>query len=338
MEYAQISAVSTYFPDCGVSNEELESQFEDFTAEKIFEKTGIRNRKIAGSEECASDLAVAAAESLFSDYRIDRSEVDSLILCTQTPDYFLPTTSCLIQERLGLSSNLAAFDVNLGCSGYIYCLGIAKGLIESGQVTSVLVLNSDTYSKLLHPEDRNVRSIFGDAAAATLVQAVEANSAPIGPFVYGTDGRGKNDLLVKSGAFREPSVSKNNAPRLFMDGPKVFQFTIKQVPKLLEELCKRSKVCLDDVDSFVFHQANRFMLEHLRDKLGIPKEKFPIELETSGNTVSASIPIALESAVRSGRLHPGMKVALVGFGVGFSWGATLIEWGKVLPSHDLERR
>ena len=326
MKQARVAAISTHLPESTLPNEDLERDYDNFPADQILEKTGIRERRIADPTQCASDLAYAAAGKLFAENPIKREEIDALIFCSQTPDYFLPTTACLLQDRLGLNTTIAAMDINLGCSGFVYSLGLAKGLIETEQANSVLVLTADTYSKLLHREDRNVRSIFGDAAAATLVKAKESDTPLIGPFVYGTDGSGKSDLIVESGGFREQQKEPDRRPRLFMDGPKIFQFTMKSVPSLVGELLERSRLQLDDIDLFVFHQANQFMLDHLRKKIGIPEDRFLVAMESCGNTVSASIPLALEDADRAGKLHSGMRLMLVGFGVGFSWAATLVQW------------
>lgn len=324
MTYASVAAVSHYLPPEILSNEMLESEFEEFTAQQIEDKTGIRERHISSTEDCASDLALAAAERMIREHGIDREQIDALVFCTQTPDFFLPTTACLLQSRLGLSPTVAAFDFNLGCSGYVYGLGIAKGLIETGQSKCLLFLTADTYSKMLHRDDRNVRSIFGDAGAATLLVGKELSSPSIGPFVYGTDGEMSHHLIAESGGFR--NLESHSPPRLFMDGPQIFHFTLVTVPKLVQDLLDRSNQTVEDIDLFVFHQANRFMLEHLRDKIELPSERFLIDMENCGNTVSSTIPIALSEAAARGDLKPGMKLMLVGFGVGLSWGATLLTW------------
>jgi len=273
--------------------------------------------------ECSSDLAVQAANKLFSQ-GVDRSKVDFLLFCTQSPDYFLPTTACLLQDRLELPTSAGALDYNLGCSGYISGLGLAKGLIESGQASGVLLLTGETYSKFLDPEDRSVRTIFGDGASATFLTGEESESTAIGPFIYGTDGSGAKNLIVEGGAFRDSDGSA--APKLRMNGSEIFSFTLKSIPTLVQQTLTKAKLEIDDVDLFVFHQANKFMLEHLRDKIGIPEEKFAIKLNECGNTVSSSIPIALKELTVAGKLKPGQKVMIVGFGVGYSWGATIIHW------------
>jgi 3-oxoacyl-[acyl-carrier-protein] synthase III len=331
---ACVSGIAYYLPEGVVTNQQLSQQFPDWPPEKIEQKVGICERHIAAANECSSDLAVAAAERLLASHPGTREQVDYLLLCTQSPDYFLPTTACVLQQRLGLATTCGALDFNLGCSGYVYGLGLAKGLIETGQARCVLLLTAETYSKFMHPEDKSVRTLFGDAAAATLISAKEADSDAIGPFVYGTDGRGAKDLIVPTGAMRrvpppEHEVSEGEQAgrfkqHLFMNGPAIFTFTLREIPKAVEALLQKSGVTLDQIDLFVFHQANIYMLEQLRKKLRLPTEKFAVHMRSSGNTVSSTIPIVLAEAWQSGRVKPGMRVMLVGFGVGLSWGAAIL--------------
>lgn len=318
---AAICAIRSHLPEYRLTNEELAREFKDWNVQKIYEKTGISTRAIAAPDECASDLGVAAAERLFVDGVCKRDDIDYLLFCTQSPDYFLPASACVMQDRLGLRQSCGALDINQGCSGFVYGLTLAKGLIESGTAGNVLLITAETYSKYIDPADRSVRTIFGDGGSAALIRTVESDRTLIGPFVLGTDGSGAEKLIVRSGAARGP----NSGPTLFMDGPEVFTFTLRVVPSAVRELLHRAGLNLNDVDYFVFHQANRFMLEQLRKKIGIPPQKFCINLETSGNTVSATIPMALERALGTGELQAGAKVLLAGFGVGLSWAAGLVE-------------
>ena len=318
--------VAYYLPSRELSNAELASQFPEWDVAKIAKKTGISSRRIAAEGECASDLAVEAARALFARGACRAEDIDFVLLCTQSPDYFLPTTACLVQERLGLPVSAGALDYNLGCSGYVYGLGMAKGLVETGQARNVLLLTAETYSKFLHPEDRGVRTIFGDAASASLVAASAEGPDAIGPFVYGTDGRGAEKLIVRTGGMRQPCKSGDKADFLFMDGPEIFAFTISAVPEMVRQLLTRAGMQAEEVDYYVFHQANRFMLEHLRNELAIPSEKFAYALQDCGNTVSATIPIALSRAQSAGALQPGRTLMLVSFGVGYSWAAAMLRW------------
>lgn len=334
--FAAIRAIEYHLPEATLTNQQLANAFPDWTVDKIADKTGIVQRHVAAADECASDLAVAAAQKLFASGACRPKEIDYLLLCTQSPDYFLPTTACILQHRLGLPTTAGALDFNLGCSGYVYGLSLAKGLVETGQAGKVLLLTAETYSKFVHPEDRSVRTLFGDAAAATLVAArrdqPDSSDPWIGPFVFGTDGGGMDNLIVRRGGMRHSCDAaltdngKEATPRLHMNGPEIFTFTLRAVPQAVTELLGRAKKTMADVDLFVFHQANRFMLEHLRNKLAIPAEKFIVAMSHCGNTVSSTIPLALKDALDRQAVRPGALIMLVGFGVGYSWGATLVRW------------
>ncbi len=334
---AVIKAIASYLPSRVVTNEELAAEFSGWTAEKIAMKTGILSRHIAAEGELASDLAVHAVTRLFEENGIGREAVDALLYCTQSPDYLLPSTACILQYRLDLPRSVAAFDFNLGCSGFVYGLGMAKGLIASGQAKRVLLVTADTYSRYLHPGDRSVRTLFGDAAAAVCIDAEEGREGMDGPFIYGTDGSGAENLMVPAGGLRCPAVenpevitdasgNQRTARHLFMNGPEIFTFTLRVVPETVTALLERTGLGLDDIDLFVFHQANEYMLEHLRKRLQVPAEKFVVSMQDCGNTVSSTIPIALERALKSGQLQRGMRVMLLGFGVGYSWAGTIIRW------------
>ena len=333
---AAIAAIAAHLPAGELTNEDLAGELGDWTAEKIFEKTGIRTRRVSAQAECASDLGVAAAQRLFEGGACGPEAVDFLIFCTQSPDYFLPATACTVQARLGLRTSCGAVDINQGCSGFVYGLALAKSLVEAGTASCVLLVTADTYTKFLHPRDRAVRTIFGDGAAATLVVRSEAAEESIGPFVLGTDGRGACQLIVPAGGLRRPASPETavateaeggnwrSPQNLYMNGPEIFNFTLSAVPLAVEQLLHKCNGGRPEVDYYVFHQANRFMLERLRNKLKIPAEKFCIDLEDCGNTVSSTIPLALERARRAGRITSGQRVMLVGFGVGFSWAASMI--------------
>lgn len=330
---AFIASITYHLPDRVVTNEALASLHEDWSPESIEKKTGIRQRYETAFGECASDLAVAAAERMFQSGACHPEDIDFILFCSQSPDYSLPTTACLIQKRLNLPTHCGALDFNLGCSGYIYGLGLAKGLIETGQAKKVLLLMAETYTKYMEPEDLSNRVIFGDGAAATLVigRNTSAQEPAIGPFVYGTDGSGGKNLMVAAGGMRNPLFTENAAgvvskPQLYMNGPEIFTFTLRIVPKLVNDLLAASGREMESIDLFVFHQANQYMLEHLRKRMKVPEEKFMLYLADVGNTVSSTIPIALSEAERQGRLYDGAIIMLVGFGVGYSWGATLVRW------------
>ncbi len=320
---AAIKAIEYYYPEQVLKNEELADQFEGWTAEKITKKTGISQRHIASATECASDLAYQAASKLFKSGACAPNDIDFILLCTQSPDYFLPTTACILQDKLGIPTHCGALDFNLGCSGYIYGLSLAKGLIETQQAKNVLLVTAETYSKYIAEDDVSTRTIFGDAAAATLVSATQSETPMLSSFVYGTDGSGAENLIVKNGAHREPN---SDAKRIFMNGPEIFAFTLKSVPAAIDALLTKEQIEMDNIDYFVFHQANEFMLSHLRKKIGIPADKFYMDMSDCGNTVSSTIPIALKNALTNKTIQPGDRVALVGFGVGYSSGACLVSF------------
>ena len=336
MSSSRVEKIVYYLPERILTNEELAGLYPGWTADKIFDKTGIRTRHVSADGETAGDLAEQAAKQLFSEYGIDPLSINFILLATQSPDYFLPTTACMLQSRLGIPTTAGALDFNLGCSGFVYGLAVAKGLIASGVASKILFITADTYSKYVHPMDKSARTIFGDGAAATLIGASDAEN--IGQFVLGTDGRGYDKLIVPAGGMRLACSDSTSAEQtdesgnirsqnnLFMDGMEIFNFTITTVPKTVKEALEKNGVTLEGIDLFVFHQANKYMLDFLCKKCKIPAEKFYMNFADCGNTVSASIPIALARAVQDGTLKPGMKVMLVGFGVGLSWGATIITW------------
>ena len=301
--------IGTALPARIVTNEDLAAAFPDWSAEKIRAKTGIAARHVAASDESTVDLAARACEDLFA-RGVDRTSVDFILFCTQSPTYRLPSSACLLQRALGLPTAVGALDLGLGCSGFVYGLSVAKGLVVSGAAKGVLLVTSETYTKLLAPDDRATRAIFGDGAAATFVDADLAGR--IGQFVFGTDGAGAEKLIARDG---EP---------LRMDGPEIFNFTLDVVPETVESVCAKNGLGRDDVDLYVFHQANRFMLDAVRQVCGIPEERFFVDMADIGNTVSASVPIALRRAQDAGRLRPGQTAMVVGFGVGLSWAGTVV--------------
>lgn len=336
--HGSIVGIEYYLPEQTLTTEDLARHFPHWRVAPIDKRTNIRCRHLAAKDECASDLAVAAALKLFRSRVCRPVDVDFVLLCTQSPDYALPPTACLLQDRLGIPSAAGALDFNLGCSGFVYGLGLSEGLIASGQAQAVLLITAETYSKYIGDDDQSAMMIFGDAAAATLVAARSGESC-IGPFVYGTDGKGGAHLIVPESGTRGNRPSGTNraagtaaGPRLFMNGMRVFDFTVTQVPQTVTCLLRKANLSIDSVDLFVFHQANGHTLEELRRRLDIPGDKFEIAISHCGNTVSSSIPIALKDAERDGRLRAGACVMLVGFGVGFSWGATLLRWTGTVTS------
>lgn len=331
---AYIKAIDYYLPQRTLTNEELVHDFPEWDVDKIMQKVGIHKRCIASEDETASDLAVAAAQKLFA-HGVDKGDIDFVLFCTQSPDYFLPTSACTIQDRLGLSKSIGAIDFNQGCSGFVYGLSLAKGLIAANIAKNVLLLTAETYTKRLHVCDRGNRSIFGDGAAATLITT--DGFAEIGEFCLGTDGSGAEHLIIRTGAARQPEKTnqvdfdENNNPssadHIYMNGNEIFSFTLKYVPPLVKTVLEKNRIDQDNVDLFIFHQANKYMLDFLRKKLRIDEDKFYLCLSEVGNTVSSTIPIAMHEALEDGSLQKGMKTMLVGFGVGLSWAGCMLNLG-----------
>jgi len=319
-----IKKISYHLPGKPRNIDELQTDNPEWEVDKIVKKTGIHNRYIAGKNETALDLAYNAGLKMLSEKKI-RDKIDLLIFVTQSPDYILPTSACILQNKLELPKRCMAFDVNLGCSGFIYALSIAGSLIESGVATNGLIICADTYSKYIKNNDRTNRPIFSDGAAATLLQ--KSKSDNIGPFILGTDGAGFESLIVKEGGARniQSSISKTDRV-LEMRGSEVFLFTMRTIPKCVNELLEKANIGIEKVDLFIFHQASKIVIDNLVNSLSIDDEKVFINYHNIGNTVSATIPIALEDAKNQGKLKSGDKLMLIGFGVGLSWGATLINW------------
>jgi 3-oxoacyl-[acyl-carrier-protein] synthase-3 len=330
---AFIKAIDYYLPHTVVTNEDLAREFPEWTVDKITDKVGIKKRHAASEHETAVDLAVSAAQKLF-EQGINKESIDYILFCTQSPDYYLPASACIIQDRLGLPNDIGALDFNQGCSGFIYGLSLAKGLLAAGIAKNVLLLTGETYTKRLHPRDKGNRSIFGDAASATLI--APEGFAEIGEFCLGTDGSGAENLIIKTGGSRSPDKAdevvfdENNNPLspdyIYMDGSEIFSFTLRAVPALIEKTLEKNAIDKGAVDLYIFHQANKYMLDFLRKKIKIDEGKFYIYLSEVGNTVSSTIPIAMYEAMKDGTLHNGMKVLLAGFGVGYSWGGCLLRF------------
>lgn len=327
-----IKALSYYLPEKVVTNEELVKEFPEWSVDKVAQKVGVDSRHIAAENETAGDMAEKAANKLFEEYKIDPNSIDFLMLCTQSPDYFLPSTACILQDRLGIPTSAGAFDYNLGCSGCVYGMAMAKGLIAAGIAKNVLLLTAETYNKYLHPSDKSNRSIFGDGAAACLIST--EGFAKIGEFSLGTDGSGANNLIVKTGAARQKDATGKFVEDdeghfwyddfLYMNGGNVFNFTLEVVPSMMIELLEKNHLEKDQIDYYVFHQANKFMLNTIRKVCVLPKDKFYVNLTTTGNTVSSTVLIGLKDCLENGTIKSGDKVMISGFGVGLSWGGTVL--------------
>lgn len=334
---AYIAAIEYALPTRRVTNTELAQRHPEWRMDLVVLRTGVQNRHVCEPDETALDLAEAACRKLAERANVNLAETDAILFCTQTPDYIMPPNACLLQERLGLPGAVAALDFTLACSGFVYGLYLAKALVTSGMARKVLLVTSETYSKWIHPDDRGPMTLFGDGAAATWV----SSGAPaIGEFALGTDGGAAACFLIPAGGARQARSPETAKPErdssgnvrtlenLYMNGVGVLDFVKTEVPPLVYRLLEQSDLTMDDIDLVVFHQASQLTLDFLFLSLHIPTEKQFSNISNIGNTVSASIPIALRDAELQGRLKPGMCVLIVGFGVGLSWGGCVVKWSE----------
>ncbi|WP_318343163.1 ketoacyl-ACP synthase III [Flagellimonas baculiformis] len=331
MSGSKIVDIAYYLPKKEVVSETLLKEFKDFDTDKVENKIGIKKRHVSNQNETSLELGFEASKKLLE--ANPDCNIDFIVFCTQTPKFILPTSACILQNMLGLPKNIGALDFNLGCSGYVYGLAVCKGIIAAGVAKNILFVTSDTYTKYIHQKDKGNRSIFGDGATATLVS--ECSDMKIGEFVLGTDGSGYDKLIIRNGGagnkydtsanekiYGDQNVYDDNS--IYMNGPEIFNFTINNIPSLIQKTIDKNNLLEEKIDYYIFHQANKFMLEYLRKKMKLGAEKFFIDLEQSGNTVSSTIPIALKQAIAKGDIKKGDKVLIAGFGVGLSWGATVI--------------
>lgn len=329
-----LEAFASHLPSTVVTNAELGAENPTWQMDQVVAKSGVQARHIAAAGETALDLAFGAVEALQG--KVALEDLDGIVFCTQTPDFVMPSNAFLLQERLGLRDGILAFDINLACSGFVYGLAICRGLILGGQARRILLVNADTYSRLINPGDRSARVLFGDGAAATVVSS-ETDRMRLVDFELSSSGRNWRKFCIPAGGFRErqdlqggrveTDASGNQRTRsdIHMDGLGVWSFISSAMPGQIRGLLTRNGLGIEDIDLFVFHQASALTLDSLERSLKIPPGKSFRYLESVGNTVSASIPIALCQAEREGRLTPGMRVLLSGFGVGLSAGTAIVE-------------
>ncbi len=335
----RVSGISSAIPERTLTVADVAQIFGAVEARKICENTGVQTRHIVPDGVCTSDLCFAAAERLIAEIEWERDSIDALIFVSQTPDYVMPATSCSLHGRLGLSKQCAAFDINLGCSGYVYGLWVASQLLAPGNVQRALLLVGDTVSRIVSPEDRSAAPLFGDAGTATALEC-DPDAAPI-VFSLGTDGSGQDHLIVPAGCFRKPHTSETSKRSerekgnirsdedLYMNGAEVFMFTLCEVPALVKSTLKAANWTLESVDGVIMHQANAFMLNHLANRLHIPTDKFVLALEAFGNTSAASIPLAITHTWSNRSPNQQLRLLLTGFGVGWSWAGAAMTCDKM---------
>ena len=333
-----IDKIEFIVPKTSQTNEDLVKENPEWDVKKIFSKTGISNRYIINDGDTATDLAVEAGKSFLAKYPEKKNEIEYLIFCTQSPDYFLPTSACLIQERLGLRTDIGAVDINQGCSGFVMALSLAKGMIETRQVKNVLIITSETYSKYIHKNDKSVRTLFGDAACCAFINSIESDKEFIHKVIHGTDGKGGKHLIVPHGAhkhpiddssfveFKDSSQNLRSPSNLYMNGGEIYTFTIKKIPKLFNEILENNGLTMEEIDLVIFHQANKFILDSMQRKLKIPDEKMHRSYENYGNTVSSTIPIGIKIEQDLKDKNHLKTAIILGFGVGLSWAGTIIRF------------
>jgi 3-oxoacyl-[acyl-carrier-protein] synthase-3 len=326
----RISGIGAYVPAKAVTNLEL-SRRVDTSDVWITTKTGIRERRISGPDEAPSDMGCQAAIRCLNQAGVDKAAVDLIVVACATPDQSQPAVACIIQEKLGVAQQQCpAFDVNSVCSGFVFALDAAQGMMLSApdRYRNVLVIGTDAFSKILNWNDRRTCIFFGDGAGAVLLTRTDTDRRRI-HFWLGSDGRGSRYIQVPAGGTRLPIDAQVIEKRLHtfsMDGPKVWDFAMDTVPRTIRALLAEHGMTPGDVDLLVLHQSNLRMIEALMAALEVPQDRTVTTVETYGNTAAASIPLTLEKAWRTGRLHEGARVVLCGFGGGLSWGAALLDW------------
>lgn len=323
-----ITGIGRYVPKRVMTNVELQ-QLVDTSDEWIVSRTGIRERRIAEPEEATSDLAFEASKEALEDAGVSREEIDLIIVGTATPDMLFPATACILQDRLG-AMQAGAFDVSAACTSWAYAAAVAHGYISSGQADTVLVVGSETLSKIINWKDRNTSVLFGDSAGAVVMRACEPGRGFLS-FHLGSDGSGASLIALPAGGSRMPAsyeTVERQQHFLTMNGREVFRFAVRCIPRAIEEAVKRAGLSIEDVDWFIPHQANIRIIDAAAERLQQPKEKFFVNVERYGNTSSASVPVALYEAVRSGQIKEGDVVVMVAFGGGLTWASCAIRWTK----------
>jgi 3-oxoacyl-[acyl-carrier-protein] synthase-3 len=326
-----ITGIGCYAPERVMTNDEL-AQLVETSDEWIVERTGIRERRVAAADEALSDLALPAAKDALEQAGVDPGDVDLLVVATVTPDMFFPSTGAIIADQLG-AKDAAAYDLSAGCTGFVYAIVQAHGMVSAGLSEHALVVGGDVLSKIVDWQDRSTCVLFGDGAGAVVIE--RSRDGGFLGFELGADGSGGSQLYMPAGGSRAPATAETVATRQHfakMNGREVFKFATRVLVDSAEKVLEQSGVPVEDVDLYVPHQANVRIIEHARKKLGIPAERTVVNVDRYGNTSSGSIPLALGEAEAGGRLHPGDLVLMTGMGAGLTWGSALIEWtanGKV---------
>lgn len=322
---ARIAAVCTCVPTKRFNNLTDSAEFSEEEIRKVTGMAGVAARRLAGDTVCSSDLCVAAAQRALARLDWKPESVDALIVVTQTPDYFLPSTACVVHHHLKLADHCAAFDVGLGCSGYPYGMWLAAMMIQGGGVRRALVLHGETPTRFSDKADRSVSLLFGDAGSATALEAVHPSSTAEWHYALHSDGSGYNTMIIESGGFRDRFGSDPRKHCVHMNGALIFNFTIKRVPALIDETLAGAGMSSNNIDYFIFHQSNQFIMKHLCVKQSLSLEKVPIILKDFGNTGGPSIPLTLTEGKLIRPKDRALRLMLLGYGVGLSWGSALVD-------------
>jgi 3-oxoacyl-[acyl-carrier-protein] synthase-3 len=332
---AKLKDIEYYLPETVLSNQDLLKENPSWDIDSIVAKSGVLSRHIADSGQTALDLAYEACKKLFAKKGISKDEIGAIVFCTQSPDHILPPNSYILHQKLNLGDDTFAFDINLACSGYIYGLDIVRSLFLTHQMNNILFITADTYSRYIHPKDKSVRMLFGDGAAVTLLEKAQKGIIDI---KLGAFGKGYNKFIIPAGACRIPKSQEtgkeardrsNNVrsqENIFMEGFSLLSLVMAKVPDNIREILKTNNLTARDIKLFIFHQASKAVSDSLRKALDISEDKVFNNITNIGNTVSASIPIAIKDALNQQRIEPGDKILISGFGVGFSWGSAILEW------------
>lgn len=332
----KIREIEYALPDFILTNEMLAKENPNWDMDKVYKKSGVLKRHIAGAGETALDLSTKACDKLFSNNRLNKEDIDGIIYCTQSPDYIMPSNSFLLHKHMGLPNEVFVYDFNHACTGFIYGLAMAHAFISSGISENILLVTADTYSKYINKRDRSARVLFGDGAAVTIIEKSEKTGGVI-DIELASSGNNFDAFYIPAGGQKLPrsaetekeiSDSRGNIRSkndICMDGMRVWAFINSVVPSQITTLIERNGLQISDVDLFVFHQASLMTLESIIKILGLEPGKVFVNIKNIGNTVSASIPIALKDALDHGKIKKGSKILLSGFGVGMAYGSILIE-------------
>ncbi len=339
---ATIAAITYALPETVLTNERLREKYPDWDFDRLVARTGVCERRIAAEGETALDLAEIACQRLVNERDLDPATIDAVVFSTQTPDHLIPSNACILHGRLGLRRDAPAFDASGGCAGYIYGLKQAQDMLANRNAHNILLVTADTYSRLIHDEDRATRCLFGDGAAASLIAPAE-NGGGILDIALGADGRYYDRFMVPAGGARQPLNSETATPvqdksgntrtaeNIKMDGMGVLSFFNSTVPGEVKSILEKNNMTPNDIDFFVFHQASGAALDSLKKVLRIPDKKMVREMEKTGNLVAASIPVALKRAIENGKIGENSTVLLCGFGVGLTWGTVIVKLSGGLP-------